>query len=474
MLCSCTVQENQDHIPVSDSNETTFAGISEVSESETEIREELPDVTFDDYNFRVLNVSQESMNWIITPITSVEETGETINDALYRSTMTVTNQYGFQISEITEAGWTGVADKASRSIRSDSDDYDIVITRISNEATMAQEKLLVDYNSLLYVDLDKPWWDGDMADQLSIDHKIYFMAGDMSLTHYDSTCILMFNKQMLADYPVLENPYELVKNNQWTFEKFKEFSQTVVTDLNGDGEYDENDRCGYVSLSFLMYPSFFLSADSHMVVKDSDDIPKLNLESEAFQQVYSTIAELLHTSNMVFDADLAGDSSLQLKMFENNQALFWTELANWSMELRNMENDFGILPIPKMDVKQENYCSYVYLPNTIAVPVTNQSLERTSIILEALCAEGHRTIVPAYYEKVLKSKVSRDNESEEMLDIIFAHRNYELAYVYWPSGFGDSIINNMKNGRLNISTWVAKNLSSSEKKLEKTLEKLVG
>ena len=84
-----------------------------------------------------------------------------------------------------------------------------------------------------------------------------------------------------------------------------------------------------------------------------------------------------------------------------------------------METDFGVIPAPKYDEGQDRY--YALLGNVWpkVVPVTASNPERTSIIIEALAAESRNTTTPAFKETCLKTKFTRDNESEGMVEIIF-------------------------------------------------------
>ena len=41
-----------------------------------------------------------------------------------------------------------------------------------------------------------------------------------------------------------------------------------------------------------------------------------------------------------------------------------------------------------------------------------------------------KRVIPAYYDVQLKTKIARDDESSEMLDIIFAGRKYDLGSIY--------------------------------------------
>ena len=58
------------------------------------------------------------------------------------------------------------------------------------------------------------------------------------------------------------------------------------------------------------------------------------------------------------------------------------------------------------------------------------------------------TLQPAYYEISLQRKFSRDEESEKMLDIIFATRLYDVGAVNdWGNIFFDVVMMTMKNNR---------------------------
>ena len=59
-------------------------------------------------------------------------------------------------------------------------------------------------------------------------------------------------------------------------------------------------------------------------------------------------------------------------------------------------------------------------------PDNGQDLEFISIMLEAMAAESYRIVMPAYYDVVLTTKLTRDNDSEAMIDIIKNSRSYPL------------------------------------------------
>jgi len=117
---------------------------------------------------------------------------------------------------------------------------------------------------------------------------------------------------------------------------------------------------------------------------------------------------------------------------EADRALYYITAMNRVFLLRGMETDFGILPNPKLDETQDDYHVIMTYGNTnsISVPITNPDLDRTSIILEALSYESSITTYPAYIETTIKGKHARDEESIEMLELIFDNRAFDLGIIF--------------------------------------------
>lgn len=432
----------------------------------------LPDIKFDGYNFRVINTKPDAVTWLLTQITSTEETGDVFNDAVYRRNRVIEDRYGIEIIEIEANDPADAKGKAQKSAKSGSDDYDLVFSYIGDSLTMAQSGLLVEVNSIPYLDLTKPWWDKDVINDLSFSHKLYGVAGDFCFAHYSAVMPMFFNKKLLFDFG-LEDPYQLVRDGKWTLDKFASMAKDTSIDINGDSKWDQNDQYGFLSLNFLVYPSFILSAGEKFIDKDADDVPYFAAGSPKFVEVYEKIISILNAGdNLFFDADAAGNHRYQDTMFPGNQVLFWHELMNWSKILRDMESDFGILPTPKYDEAQTDYYSRVFSATMMAVPVTVGDIEREGVILEALCAESYKTVKPVYYDTMLKTKISRDEESGEMLDIIFANRIYDMGYLYWESNVYTPYTAMAKAGKSEVASYVEKNSTKAQAAIQKTIDAL--
>ena len=97
--------------------------------------------------------------------------------------------------------------------------------------------------------------------------------------------------------------------------------------------------------------------------------------------------------------------------------------------LRNMDDDFGIIPYPKFGSDDE-YASIINGHAPLAViPITVSDASRTGAITEALCAYGSKYVIPAFYEVSLKTKYARDEESEEIMVVIKDSIVYDIGSV---------------------------------------------
>jgi len=139
-------------------------------------------------------------------------------------------------------------------------------------------------------------------------------------------------------------------------------------------------------------------------------------------------------------------------------------------DLRAMETDFGVLPTCKFNEQQENYYTYAEQNGLVIGIPMNADTDYAGLITEALAYESGTTLMPAFYDLCLTSKVLRDNESEGMLDIIFNNRVYDIGYIY---GIGTlpTILNTLtSSGKTDFVSQFEKAQGSIEKALEKFID----
>jgi len=405
----------------------------------------LPDVPDDKdygaYEFTVLaNSTQYNPYWYSKDIYVEEETGDTIQDAVYYRNRAIEEKYNIQIKGVFSGSQFN---DARKSILSADNSYDMFTVPLQGAtAQLAQEGLLVDLKQTPYIDLDKPWWDQRANEQLSIGYKVMFTISDLLIIDKDALFIFLFNKDVIKEQG-LEDPYLLVKNGTWTIDKMWDMAKDMPRDVNGDGVMDDADSYRLLTASHTIHGNV-VSSGHFVITKDENDMPVLNITHpmihasyEKWLEINTDRANTWIANDPKWNGKYSDIWMYQLEVLSEKRGLWLYAGMDRVTTLRTFDFNFGILPNPKFDESQTNYYNHVHAwcTTAISIPVTAEP-ERTGIVLEALTAESYYTLRPAYYEVSLKTKFMRDDESGEMLDLIFDTRCYDLGHVYnWGGVF---------------------------------------
>ena len=440
--------------------------------TEARIEPDLPDTKWEGYQFRVLTKGDTNVHWKSKDIAATEENGDVINDAVYKRNMKIYDRFGVEMVDIPSPNGTwDLTAPLRKSVMAASDDYDMVASGFNDAVkNLSTEGMLMELHNVPYMDLSKPWYDQNANEQLSIEGKLFATAGDMILMDNEATLCVLFNKKLAEDY-ALEGFYEMVKNGKWTIDKMTEFSKLTAKDLDGDGTMGEKDQWGNIGEPLNTY-ALMVACDAIAVKKNKDDVPVFDVQNEHFYDAFTKAVNLNRDDKVTMFCDnfKAADVWADIidPAFTEGRVLFNTAGLVRVTVFRAMETNFGILPLPKYDESQKEYNSMVSIgcANSIAIPTTADA-ERCGAVIEALSAESYYTLTPAYYDIVLKTKNARDDASSEMLDIIFANRIFDIAYMYDWGGIIESINGLKTDGK--ISSTIDSKLKAAEKALEKTL-----
>ncbi len=456
----------------------------ETAPAETEplkLLPELPDSDFQDYTFTILTRGQYNSHWCSKDAFAEELTGEPINDAVYNRNAAMGEKYGFVVAEATGDS-EDPSSFVKQAVQAGDDIYDMLLAGGSATGSLATNKLLLDFTALPYVDLTKPWYDQSANASLSLGNHLYMTAGDMNIMDNNATWIILFSKN-LAEELLDENVYTLASEGRWTLDKLKEFSSNASADINGDGVQDEFDRWGLSGETFNTM-AYIEGCGGKVFAKDENDMPYIAMQDEKFYDLF-TLAHsvngnfdncmLVDNFNAKYPGDAIWDDCIN-KAFSEDRVLFMCTGLNRVSMLREMEGDFGLLPIPKYDDAQESYHCLVsiWASNMISVPITAGNPERTSIIIEALSAESKYTLTPAYYDITLKTKSARDEESAAMLDLIFEGRAFELGNMYGWGGLFDVPLALTKSGKTDLVSQIESKIKGAETAMQKTVDAFLG
>jgi len=452
------------------SDDALSADIAESGEITVEsIIENLPDANYNGYIFTVLTSNLNDggeFEWRQAP--EETETGEPINDALFRRDRLIEEKYNINMRYVIEDRVGNMASMAQRTVRSGDNAYDMIIGEmIGVTRTLAQSGAVLDFSDFPNVDLSKPWWNQNAIRDLTIDNKFFFPTGDVTPRYVLGPYFLMFNKNLFANHG-LDFPYEKVLDGTWTFDEFQKLIKGKTIDTNGDGTYD---FFGMFNAGFTAYA--FMKSFGESIISTKDGNPFISVGNERSMNIIAKITELLTYNDMYFDLNY--DVFDEYRMFTNSQALFVGQTAAILVMYRDMEDDFGIIPLPKFDLNQDSYYSYAQPWDSVglSVPNTNEDTERTGMIIEAIAAVGRYTSTPAQYEVTLQTKFTRDEYSPKMLDIICETATFDLGHIY---NFGNCFdtLNNSFHRNTPFTSELERIMPRMQAELDRTIQTYSG
>lgn len=444
--------------------------VTTAAEGETELvyKANLPEgIDYTGQDFKIMVYNDDNATWHDVDFNATEEIGEPINDAGFRRTATVEDQLGVNVVRVPVANY-GMA-PLKKSVQAGDHAYDAGFVNTHGAVQLAEDRFLYDLNSLPELQLDAPWWDQNAVNDLSIAGKLFMVTGDISIMYKKSLRVVYYNKALAVNF-TLDNPYQLMDEHKWTLEAMINMAKVVAADTDGDGDHDENDRYGFV-YSIDSIALGLIASGVEFASKDADDLPYIDFYNERTQQIWEKYTALLYDREVSDNCTATGHDGG--KMFLNDQALFCcVELHNIE-RFREMATDFGVLPMPLYEESQENYHCTInpHVAAMLVIPADSQDVVFTAHVLDSLGAESKNQLTPAYYEKYLKGKSTRDNESEASLDIIFGSIRYDLGYAYNWGKLGDLPLNLIKTYKEDFASEYAKVLKSAQKALGKTIDR---
>ncbi|MCL1858276.1 MAG: extracellular solute-binding protein [Oscillospiraceae bacterium] len=459
-------------------NETGDDNDSGEAPAEVKLLPDLGDANFEGYTFRVIvrnSSSGDWLDWNPRDVYAAEENGDTINDAVYKRNVYIEDKYNFKIEE-TYRKDNDVGSDVNKAVKSGDDIYDMAEVQMRNAPSLALTGIFLNLHEVENLELTQPWWDQAANSALSFGGKLFFTSGDLLMVNNDTCTGFVFNKELLKDL-ALDDPYPIVKEGKWTMDKLYDMCKDASMDLNGDGQMNyTDDRYGLIGQRDTLI-SFLHGANEYITKKDENDYPYIVFGGErsfaAMEACYKVMYnDFTHNAHHI-EGKVPAIYPVSEEIFMSNRALFMWVRLRIVENLRSMDKDFGILPIPKLNENQDDYYTDVisHTGLIMCVPVTASDPARTGHILEAICAESKYTTMPAYYEVTLKTKMARDDSSADMLDIIFKNRVWDLGEIANYGNFSSDLIwMSMKNNS-DLASLFDKLEPKMQKDIDKAIEK---
>ena len=465
----------------SDPVETNADTVNTDSAAVTETAEEYtaPNVSYNGETYTFAGFQYEHV-WKIMDYTMhpEETTGETINDAIFKANQAVEDTLNIQLEMLPlNSDTRNNPVELTKHIMAGDDAFRFSMMRtVGLSAFLATPDMLVDLNSISTLDLSHSWWDQKSVAEGNLYGKQYAVVGDLCFFSYGAPIVVYFSEQMAQNLD-LEDPYQLVRDGKWTWDKMTAMAKAAANDIDGNGTMDrESDHFGYSAERDTMNYSL-IAAGVRYTERESDGSISLVLDEygETITSVVDKYRALYQDRNYtmiasgtqeMFDYLLAG--------LKADRLLFWCNQLLIALDLRDMDSDFGILPQPKLSEEQSEYYSTTntWWCEHAIVPTTNPDLDQTGYVLDTMGYYYQQYVKPAFIDTTVYNKTIRNDDSKEMVELIYDTQSYDIGIIFNWGGIVETMIGLGDKDAAGFASQYASVESMVKSAMDKTIEAL--
>lgn len=402
--------------------------------------------------------------------------GDIVNDNVYYRNIRVYERLGIEPYFIYERGNSEYSQNwvnyISNSVSVNARAFDIVAGYSLSMAACTAQGLFFNMldTSCEYLNFENPWWGNNLLDQATIGNKLYYASGDISRSTIEQMFICYANEELLEMYN-RGNPQELVKNGEWTYEKFFELCGDVYIDNNNSGNKDcsknDGDTFGYISSGIYVDPWLYSSG---AMICETDNTGKLimspSFKGEKLQNTVNMLNEFFKSPAGIYTS-----STVHYSAFGQGRAMFIIDRVKLgkSLNIDYAETRLLILPCPKYDINQADYATTIGNPSTLysmSADIADPTM--ASAFLECYASDGYRHISPAIYEYTTRDRYGRNELSSLIYDIVRENIVYDPGRIFSQQLIGQTAF---RDAIKNSSKW-ATAVSMQERLLQKAIVNL--
>lgn len=423
-----------------------------------------------------INISQNNYDKNFYNVVDWEEiTGERLNDAVYNRNRFIEEQLSCVMNVVSGGTPATILEEA---VIAGTGEVDLAYGLMSYGGGLIQKGYLMPFNDLETVDMTQPYWDQGAQDNLKVLDKMYYGYLDFGFDHYDSMTVLFYNGILVDKYQI-EDPYDLWKNQEWTIDKMGEMLDIVSNDENGNGKFElENDIYGLAGREYNFQPMLFASNVSLVSWDAKESKFTFNMMDERFLSIAEKISEIYCDDNA--DHVHYANYDLGRTAFSDGRVLFYSRLLGDFKNLREVEDDYGLMSFPRYDYADEKSYSFVQNPTTLFLPVDigddngdgEDDYNELGVFLEAIGAYTYDAVLVEYTEHAVVGKGMRDQNSVEVFWDMITRRSFDLMQSFTFPNIGTAFYNSVVAGSSFASS--AKRLTSAfDKSAKKVVEDII-
>jgi maltose-binding protein MalE len=346
--------------------------------------------------------------------TPKEYGGGMVNDARRYRTKLVDTECNAIVMSIEKPKNT-ILDEIQKNINAGEYFSDIICVPFDIQSELVKKGLLINLNKIPFLNLKADYYNASATDALTVNGNIYGVVSDLTFEPSNIYAVF-YNKALVKNYNI-SNPLDIYKKGAWTYDSMMSVSKELTASI-ADLDDDLRWSVGFDKDNNDILNGLFISTGNKYFTNRAYDFPALNFANEKTLRLTDILSKIFApSSESGMENYLTFDEWNQNKAFSNGNVLFSILKLDVIPTISDIDFDWGILPVPKLN-QDENYYSFTGRDSMcISILKGTRNTEACGIITNALSLASYRHLQETYVREQMMYRL-RDVDSVKALDEI--------------------------------------------------------
>lgn len=345
------------------------------------------------------------------------DSGTVVNKLVTERNADIEEQFGItMIISVTDENT--MYTELKQSIASNSYYTDLLMVPVYQIGTFRAGDTLINMRSLPFFNVDEPYFNKASSDMTSGGYSTYGIAGQACIAPTSFSAMYM-NKTILTEAGIdTKSIYDSAVDGKWTWDDAISYAESVKS-LSADYyTFAAEETAGRFA------DLVFVSSGNEYVKTGRRAIPIIGYSLKSTEKTMENLQKLFNDPKSVLKKEDGG-----IGLFSSGQAAFLIDYLYVMPWMTNSSADWGVLPLPKEDEKDDYRTLISNTESVFAVPKNHTNGEFPAIIVSALNAASYGYIYDKYVEHSMLY-VLRDNDSVNMLDMLLDTAAFDFALAF--------------------------------------------
>lgn len=383
-------------------------------------RQYLAELPERDYGGAVFFITTPSSDYI-----DPDDTGSVVSRLASERNEDIEEMFGVTIITSVSDASTMLSELA-QSVAADSYYTDLLMLPVYMIGNFRAADTLINMRTLPFFDIEQPYFNKDSSDMTSGGYSTYGVAGHASIAPSSFSAMFM-NKGILEEAGI--DPYLLYSeaiNGKWTWDRATEVIEAVRT---CNATRTANGQAAYYTVTAQntaeRLPDLIFKSEGNDFVKAGRrSVPVIGYTVKSAQKAMDILASIYNDPHSITDSTAGA-----VNCFSNGESAILIDYLYVMQWMTGAKADWGVLPLPKGSEGEEYRTLISNTELVFAVPKNHTNGEVPAIILSALNAASYGYIYDEYVDYHMEH-VLRDNDSVNMVDMIFDTASFDFALAF--------------------------------------------